>query len=444
MNNKIIEIVSADAKSVLDTNKSFCAAPWLHTHIWPDGRVFACCMSEYDSVLGNINESDSFIKIWNNDNYKKLRQDMLDGISRPDVCNRCYLQEQHNISSLREKLTKEYWKDLTEQLENTKEDYSADLKIPYWDYRFNNICNLSCRTCGPDLSSSWYQDHIAMYGKVPRYATTKFVVFDPNKEHSVHNELIESQIEHVKEIYFAGGEPILMPEHLDVMQRLIDRNKFDILIRYSTNLSLLSYKGVNFLELWPKFKRVMLYVSLDEIGDRAEYWRNGTNWNRLEKNIRSVIDLEKNSSNVKVGYAPTISIFNVHRIDECVKYLISNNLINVYSSFVYNILQGPFEFNIKNAPPLLKEMANDSLERLKNITNGWPRHDGDIRNLQNWLNEPVSDEAIYFQTSRHLAEIDKIRNQSLKSVAPELYDIYKKYGYDESYNNFTPCKSISE
>ncbi len=443
MNNKIIEIVASDAKTLLEKNKSFCAAPWLHTHIWPDGRVFACCMSEYESVLGNVNESESFIKIWNNENYKKLRQDMLEGNLRSDVCNRCYLQEQHNISSLREKLTKEYWKDLVEQLENTKEDYSAELKIPYWDYRFNNICNLSCRTCGPDLSSSWYQDHIALYGKAPKYATTKFVVFDPNKEHSVHNELIESQIEYVKEIYFAGGEPILMPEHLDVIQRLIDKNKTDVLIRYSTNLSVLSYKGANFLDLWPKFKRVMIYVSLDEIQDRAEYWRNGTNWNRLEKNIKSVIDLERKFPNIKVGYAPTVSIFNMHRLDACVEYLIANDLIDVYSSFVYNILQGPTEFNIKNAPAELKEMANESLEKLKKITTGWPRHLNDINNVQNWMNQPVEDESIFRQTARHLAEIDKIRNQNLLSVAPELYKIYKKYGYDESYDNFTPCKSIS-
>jgi len=443
MNKKIIEIVSSDAKIILKENKSFCAAPWIHTHIWPDGRVFPCCMSEYHAVVGNMNNAESFMQIWNNKNYKNLRKDMIEGNSRSDICNRCYEQEKYSITSLREKLTQEFWKELVEQLKNTQDDFSAELKIPYWDYRFNNICNFSCRTCGPDLSSSWYQDHVTMYGKAPKYATTKFVVFDANKEHSVHEELIESQIDYVKEIYFAGGEPILMPEHLDVIQRLINKNKTDVLIRYSTNLSVLSYKGANFLDLWPKFKRVMIYISLDEIQDRAEYWRNGTNWNRLEKNIKSVIELERNYSNIKVGYVPTVSIFNMHRLDECVKYLIDNKLIDVYSLFVYNILQGAIEFNIKNAPIELKDMANESLERLKTITKEWPRHIHDITNVQNWLNQPVGDESIFAQTAKHLAEIDKIRNQNLKTVAPELYDIYRKYGYDESYDNFTPCQSIS-
>jgi len=440
MNKKIIDIVSLDPSSLLKENKSFCAAPWVHTHTWPDGRVFPCCMADYNAVLGNLNESKTFEAIWNNENYKTLRQDMIEGKERPDICNRCYAQEKHSITSLREKITKEFWKETKEQLENTKEDYSADLKLPYWDYRFNNICNLNCRTCGPDLSSSWYQDHITMYGKPPKYATTKFVVFDSNKEHSVHSELIENQIEYVKEIYFAGGEPILMPEHLDIIQRLIQKNKTDILIRYSTNLSVLSYKGKNFLDLWPKFKKVMIYVSLDEIENRAEYWRNGTNWSRLEKNIKSLIELEKKHQNIKMGYAPTISIFNIHRMHSYMRYLVDNRLINEYTPFVFNILQGPTEFNIKNAPEQLKISARKSLKELKSITAGWPRQSKDIDIVENWLNEEKVDEEIYYKTARHLAEIDKVRNQSLKSVAPELYEIYQTYDYDRYYNNFTPCK----
>jgi radical SAM protein with 4Fe4S-binding SPASM domain len=442
MNKKIIEIISSNPESLVKNNKAFCVAPWMHTHVWPDGRVFPCCMSDYNAVLGNINQVESFNEIWNNNNYKNLRKDMIDGTLRSDVCNRCYAQENHSIISLRQKLTKEFWDDLVDQLKNTEEDYSTDLKIPYWDYRFNNICNLSCRTCGPDLSSSWYQDHVSMYGTPPKYSTTKFVVFDPNKERSFHKELIEDQIEYVKEIYFAGGEPILMPEHLDIIQRLIEKNKTDVIIRYSTNLSVLSYKGENFLDLWPKFKRVLLYVSLDEIFDRAEYWRNGTNWIRLEKNIKLIIELKRKYPNVIVGYAPTISIFNVHRMDECVKYLISTELMNSTTPFVYNILQGPAEFNIKNAPPELKILANNSLERLKSIIKDWPRHINDINSVQNWLHEPVVDTKIFYTASKHLAEIDKIRNQNLQTVAPEIYNIYKKYGYDEYYNNFTPRKQI--
>lgn len=439
MNNKIIEIISSDAETLIKNNKSFCAAPWIHTHIWPDGRVFPCCMSEYDAVLGNVNQSNSFTEIWNNENYRNLRKDMIEGNLRPDICNRCYEQEKHDIDSMRKNLTKDYWKETKQQLEKTDDEYKTDLCLPYWDYRFNNICNLSCRTCGPDLSSSWYKDHLSRYGIPPPYSKTKFVIFDANKKGNIHEELIENQIENVKEIYFAGGEPIIMPEHLDVLERLIANNKTDITLRYSTNLTTLSYKGVDFTQLWPKFKKVLLFVSLDEIEERAEYWRNGTNWNRLKDNIKQIVNLSKQHPNFQFGYAPTISIFNIHRLDRIMEYLIDNQLIDkTRTMFVYNILQDPKEFSIKFAPPALKKIALESLEKLESMVGPYRHHKKDIENIRKWLADTPVDDKEYFQSSKHIAEIDKVRSQHLNNVAPELYEIYKQYEYDLRYNSFSP------
>ena len=437
MNKKIIEIISSDADSVLKNNKSFCAAPWIHTHIWPDGRVFPCCMAEYSAVIGNLNQKSSFTEIWNNDNYKNLRKDMLEGKPRPDVCSRCYEQEKHSINTLRENITKDFWNETKQQLKNTKDDYTVDLRLPYWDYRFNNICNLSCRTCGPDLSSSWYQDHIGLYGTVPKYATTKFVTFDPCNTESVYKELIEDQIEHVKEMYFAGGEPILMPEHQNIIERLIEKNKTDIKLRYSTNLSVLSYKGYNFLEKWPKFKEILIMISLDEIGERAEYWRNGTNWKKLETNIKKVIDLSKTYPNVKVGFCPTISVFNIHRMDVYVEYLLSNLLLDEHTPFVYNILQGPMEYNIKTLPEKYKDRARESLDKLQKIVLDWKKHMPGIKSMRSILDDQC-DNVLRHQTyaADQFAKIDKLRSQSLKEIAPDIYEIYKDFGYDIFHNNF--------
>lgn len=438
MNKKIIEIVSSDAKTILKENKSFCAAPWIHTHIWPDGRVFPCCMSDYRAVFDNVNEKGSFLDIWNGETYKNFRKDMIEGTVREDVCNRCYEQETHSIRSYREKLTTEYWNDLKNQLIETKDDFSADLNLPFWDYRFNNICNLSCRTCGPDLSSSWYQDHIKLFGLLPKHSPEKFVVFDPQKEGSMHKELIEDQIKNVKEIYFAGGEPVLMPEHLDIINRLIDTGRTDVLIRYSTNLSVLSYKGFNFLDVWPKFKEVLIMISLDDIGERAEYWRNGTDWNRLEKNIKTVMELSKKYPNVKVGYAPTISIFNVHRLDIYMEYLLKNNLINIYTPFAYNILQGPMEYNIKTLPKKYKDRAKESIDRLEILIKHWDKHQPGIQSMRSYLDEQVSNEEEYQTLAAYrFARIDKVRNQSLKNVAPDIYEIYENFGYEQDYESFT-------
>ena len=51
--------------SKLYNSKVFCMMPWVHTHIWPNGNAFPCCMSDSDIVYGNLNDN-SLEEIWNN------------------------------------------------------------------------------------------------------------------------------------------------------------------------------------------------------------------------------------------------------------------------------------------------------------------------------------------------------------------------------------------
>lgn len=424
------------ADEVLKENPAFCAAPWLHTHIWPDSTVHPCCLSESQKPLTRLNYENSFEEIWNGKEYKKLRQDLLNGKQRPDICHRCYTQEKHFPRSLRNELTNRYWKELQPLLDQTTEDFNAPMHFVYWDYRFNNICNLTCRTCGPDLSSSWYEDQIKRFGN-PRVAS-KFLKSNINE--NIYRDLVVDQIENVREIYFAGGEPLLMPEHLDIIQRLLEANKTDLYLRYSTNLTSLSFKDFDFTTIWPKFDRVELYISLDEINDRAEYWRSGTNWKRLESNLMKVRDLSKQNKNFRVGFAPTISIFNIHRLDVYADYILDNDLLDDNLMVNFNILQGPRDLNINVAPPPLKEMAFESLDKLFKKSKLICHKMAEVKKgFETWLSEsPVDAEEQYFKAAERFATIDKVKNVKLVDVAPELYQIYKKYDYDSYYKNFTP------
>lgn len=437
MKNKILDAIGAE--QLLKENRSFCSAPWIQTHTWPDGRVFPCCMSNYQASMGTVSTDTKFITVWNGDDYKKLRQDMISGIPRPDVCSRCYEQEQHFGRSSRTELTTSYWKEIKQQLLLTEEDGTSPMDLIYWDYRFNNICNLSCRTCGPDLSSSWYDDHVKQYGVSPKFQKTKFTIFDSTKDGSVHQELIENQIDKVKEIYFAGGEPILMPEHQDIIHRLIEHGRTDVILRYSTNLTTLTYKGTKFLDLWPTFKKVMLFISLDEIGKRAEYWRNGTNWIRLESNMKIVRAVSRQHTNFQIGFAPTISIFNIHRLDIYMQYLIDNDLIDQRTPFSYNVLSGPMAYNIKIMPLKYKQRANESLDRLEKLVGTWSHHSNNIKSVRNWLNDSVENPEKHLEYgAKQFATLDKIREQNLEEIAPDIYEIYKDFNYNDYFNSFTP------
>ena len=145
--------------------------PWMHMHIWPNGNAFPCCMSDSSIVFGNVHR-EKIVDLANNENYKQIRKEMLDGV-KPKACTRCYELETSADSFTLRKNSLSSFKEHLHLLEETNEDGSInDYKMRYLDIRFSNLCNLKCRTCGPDLSSSWYEDQMKLYPRDPR---TKFI-----------------------------------------------------------------------------------------------------------------------------------------------------------------------------------------------------------------------------------------------------------------------------
>ena len=126
----------------------------------------------------------------------------------------------------------------------------TDTELAWIDFRFSNLCNYKCISCGPHLSSKWDN------GTVTR----------PNVD--IISE-VKPHLSQIEAIYFGGGEPLLMREHIDVLKALINLNKRDVHLSYNTNLSHLNYEGESFLEFWRGFKNVEVWVSLDGHGEHG-------------------------------------------------------------------------------------------------------------------------------------------------------------------------------
>lgn len=434
-------------------NKYFCTIPWVHLHNWPDGRVFTCRTSlrEYTN-LGNLYDS-SIEEIWNNKELKQLRKDMLAGVPRSDVCDRCYQNENLGVLSLRQYANERFYDEFLEQSKHE----TVPVKLYYWDFRFDNTCNQACRTCGPALSSSWVEDSYKITGKRIK-GTSQFVKF--NKDNT-NTKIIQEHISHVKEINFAGGEPILTQDHYYILNELLARNRAkEVSFTYVTSLTTLKYKDMNMLDVWPKFKEVSVGISLDDIGLRAEYWRHNTNWDKFVNNLKSVKELSISHPNIKLNFFITVSVFNVNQISKIIKFLLENNLLdNDNIVYMYSVL-GYVEFlEITTLPEQYKQQVIKQLEEAKILLGNHPSI-SNIDSLILKLSQPITDykqelkcmasmfkndfstevtpEAHRKKAAKHFAMLDKIRNQSVKDIAPELYEIYKDYGYDEEFINFKP------
>lgn len=302
------------------SNDTLCLAPWLSLHTWPDGSTYPCCVWNADDPIGNINDTDLKF-IWNNDRLKDIRLKMLNG-EKLKSCDRCYKLEQTEPHSYRLKINKDF-KDSFNVIEKTKLDGSLEeMEIKLWDFRLSNFCNLKCRSCGLDLSSSWYADTVELKPNLKGKVKALITVNDKVS----FMDMIEDQYEHVEEVYFAGGEPLITPEHYTILNKLIEKGNTNIRLRYSTNLQNIVHKGRSIIDYWKHFSNVEVLVSLDGVKEKGEYIRKGLNYTELKQNVLTLKD--SGVSFTQLGFMVTFGVLNYEHLFDMVLDFLKNDLID--------------------------------------------------------------------------------------------------------------------
>jgi organic radical activating enzyme len=326
---------------LLTESKTFCIYPWIHLHAYPTGEAYPCCHAEMAvGQVGNC-RNNTLEQIWTDTPMQQLRQDML--TETPNVaCGRCYEQEANGFFSGRKSANKHHGHQIKKLDENPFE-------MTYWDIRFSNLCNLKCRSCGHIFSSQWYQDQAKLAGG------------DWKEQNSVLNyagrtetdmwEQLEPHLDYVEQIYFAGGEPLLMEEHYRILAELVRRKRFDVRLIYNTNFTHTELRGRSVFEYWRQFDSVAVGASLDDSGARGEYIRKGTDWAVVEQNRRDMLAV---CPRVDFYISPTLSIMNAWHLPDFHRDWVERGLIRAQDLNV-NILQDPAHYRIDIAPAEYKE-----------------------------------------------------------------------------------------
>jgi len=73
-----------------ETETKQCHLPWEIPYIDKDGRVFPCCIAAAKGAeeLGNL-ACEDLRTIWDGANFRRFRQEIVDGRTTPDVCRDC-------------------------------------------------------------------------------------------------------------------------------------------------------------------------------------------------------------------------------------------------------------------------------------------------------------------------------------------------------------------
>jgi radical SAM protein with 4Fe4S-binding SPASM domain len=340
-----------DQSDRLTKSDVFCMIPWIHMHAFPDGRAYPCCLGDDKYPIGNFKQ-DTMETVWNQDAYKAMRKNMLE--EKPcKECTKCYEQEQSGFVSMRNSTNKNFGHHINIVDQTLPDGRFDDFKLRYYDVRFSNLCNFTCRTCGGWFSSSWYKEETDIYG--PRNYPS--VLFAGRTEIDMWEQLVP-HIPYLEQIYFAGGEPLMMEEHYRILKELVKREMFDVKLIYNTNFSRLSLKDDNVLDLWRLFKNVSVGASLDAMGPRAEYIRKGTKWDQIVRNREQMI---AQCPTTDFYVSSTVSLYNVHHIVDFHRDWVEHGLIKA-QDWNINILQGPDRDRIDVLPQSLKDEIRAKIE----------------------------------------------------------------------------------
>jgi organic radical activating enzyme len=328
-----------------ETNKHFCILPWIHLYVAQNGRVSPCCNN--NRFLGNV-QGQSIKDIWKGEKFEELRTQFK--CNKPDKrCSHCYNIEKSGKESLRQISNKKYVKDFNRIKTNNPHPI-------YLDIRFSNICNFKCKTCWHGNSSAWFEEGSKRNASDER--TIKAFTSD-------FNELYE-YLDNVEEIYFAGGEPLIMEEHYQILDELEKRKLFNIHLRYNTNFSILIFKEKNILEIWKKFNYVHISASIDASFQLGEEIREGFSWNQFIINRKQML---ASCPDIYFEITPTISSLNINYLTELHQELVALNLLEIDHIYL-NILERPNEYNVQQLSNAEKDesikLINQHIDWLKN------------------------------------------------------------------------------
>jgi MoaA/NifB/PqqE/SkfB family radical SAM enzyme len=418
-------------------SETFCILPWVQLYTEPDGRLRPCPITVRDDHDGGdqavglyeISGPEGIERVWNAPFMKSMRLDMLKG-ERPAACRFCFRDEDLGVQHYRRDFNKEYSDYIDQAVASTSEDGSSPVGlIKKLDLYLGNQCNLRCRMCSPHASKALIPEWAVIHktgesdSRLQRLQSLDWYVGED------FNRTVEELLPHVNRIHFAGGEPMLIPQMFETLERLINLGYAkDITLSYNSNLTVLPKP---LFDLWPHFKGVRLTASIDGIGEVNSFIRYPAHWPAIESNIRRLdTDFDRIPLS-SLSWNTTVQIYNVFRLDELIEYAATS--FTHLSQPNLSILNQPEYLNIQILPPEMKQQA---AARLRDFTarfaDRWPArwHGRQVEELLAAIKGIID----YMQSAdrsdllpefrRWCGAQDQFRGQNASDILPELAPLF--------------------
>lgn len=405
-------------------NPTFCMMPWVHLHVTQYGTVTPCCQAPWqeEHAFGDINKQ-SIKEIWQGSKIKAFRKNILEG-KVDKRCESCFEREKSGFTSLRE-ITNHKYQHKKELVISTSKLGEIGTVMPvYLDVRFSNVCNLKCRMCGPWSSSSWFNDAVKL-GMIKEDAKALTYSFENVSSFFLQFEELNPTLE---ELYFAGGEPISMEEHYELLALLIKHKRTDVRLTYNTNFSSFTFKQHNVFELWKQFKTISIAASLDASDRRGEFLRKNLKWSDVVLNRKLIL---KELPHIEFVVSATLNIYNILHLPDFHRDWTEQELIQV-EDFIPTLLVQPKALSVSILPNAFKKKAIEKYTShhqwiLTQPYKNQKKHQymlSQFENIVRVLNVETKEDAmdLFRKNSRAM---DKIRDENTRDVFPELMELFE-------------------
>tara|TARA_B110001454_G_scaffold215812_1_gene237916 strand:+ start:101 stop:1288 length:1188 start_codon:yes stop_codon:yes gene_type:complete len=387
---------------------NFCVMPFIHAFVTPNA-IGPCCAYIKNPKL---NSAKAY---WTSEQLKNIQQNMLNNV-RDKGCEICWKKEDRGFSSLRQHSNEIY----KEHISNIKN--KSEVKNPFYlDLRLGNLCNLKCRMCISEWSSQIAEEILSNPNEDWNDSPTQKII-EINEDTW---ELLEEWIPNVKRVFMTGGEPTIIKRNLDYINKIIETGYAkNIELIFTTNATNINKK---FLELKDHFKSMHFSVSIDAVGDIANYIRFPSNWKTIKQNLELI-----GQNNVGVAINTTIQWLNMTRLNEIFEF-IEEYVASKPKHFAgvwFLLVTDPNYLDPINAPKFMKEKAIHDINSFLN-TSTMLQDEKYSSILQGEFKQSLISSKEFLENNmnnikhvdvflKKMATLDKLRNQNLFEVLPEF------------------------
>jgi len=390
----------------------FCYYPFFQVLMTAGGKYMPC--SKHEAFIthgGDVLTSDSSTieEAWNSDYMKDLRQGFLDG-TRRDGCRECWREQQMGLKPMR---YDSYNYQVSEQ-------QVQEPKLPMRvEINASNVCNLRCRICMPTASHRWIPEAKKLYN------WNEETHFNMTPENA---EAIRAWLPNITQLGFFGGEPLMSEENIALMRHCVKTgHSRHISILLNTNGTIYSDE---IKDIFLQFKKVFINFSIDDIGGRFEYQRNGAKWDEVVDNMRSYLRHggSTDADTIECKICCSVTNMNIYYFPEYFQFMNTHFPgMPVYWNLVYE----PWEFSIEVLPEPLKDVIR---ERLRNhITTTYEMDETrtkTVENLITFLNNSINKDFSGFMKKMRLH--DAYRKESFDQTFPEWWELIRAYSGEKA------------